>query len=830
VGVINGTDNSETLQGSADNDILYGNAGYDDLYGGDGNDILVGGEGFNRLYGGAGDDIFRVGDRASQTNWSFDQIVDFEQGHDRIDLSAWGISSFAQLERILVTNGFGQPYFNAVYNGQEHSVAISTMAKGDLKATDFIFDTSDTPRTIENSGPLFGANGADTLTGGYLMLGGGGDDRLVATSYGTMMYGEDGNDIFVVAASDSEGSMSGFIMDFQKGADKIDVSGFGVSNFEQISAILKTQGTNDTVFNAYYNTLDRIVTIKNIDAASFTASDFIFDTGGGRHVTGSERSDLLFGSSGADILDGGRDNDVLYGGDGNDILIGGFGKDVLYGQSGDDIFRLQHRTLVSSFSETIIDFEQGSDRIDVSELGIFNFDQLKFLLENRGTSDSYFNAFYHNAEHSVTISNIDKSALKESDFIFADDSSPVIKASGWNDTIFGSSRAEVFDGGKGHDIIFAGGGNDRLISSPGGDILYGQGGKDTFVLAALDKVQGVTIGDFTQGEDRIDVSAWGVTSLDQLATIMHAQDGNTYLIGVNQSQSVYILIENIDPKDFKASDFIFDKGGPRNINGSNWNDLIFGSTGNDRLTGRGGFDTLAGGDGNDTLSSGSFGGVLNGGKGADKLIGSGGLDTASYAGAASGVAANLTAPSSNTGDAKGDTYISIENLTGSSHNDKLTGSSGDNRLSGGVSNDRLYGGKGNDILLGGDGKDFLAGGAGRDIFVFNSKLTSSNVDTIDDFSVKDDNIYLDSKIFTKIGEKFSLGPGEMVRLPTANFQMGTKAKDATDRIIYDKSSGKLWYDADGSAKGAAVLVAVLDKGLAMTSADFHIINYDNLLA
>ena len=53
--------------------------------------------------------------------------------------------------------------------------------------------------------------------------------------------------------------------------------------------------------------------------------------------------------------------------------------------------------------------------------------------------------------------------------------------------------------------------------------------------------------------------------------------------------------------------------------------------------------------------------------------------------------------------------------------------------------------------------------------------------------------------------------------------VGPKAQDAEDRIVYDRLSGKLSYDADGTGAGKAVLVAQLTKGLKMTYADFLVV-------
>ena len=126
-----------------------------------------------------------------------------------------------------------------------------------------------------------------------------------------------------------------------------------------------------------------------------------------------------------------------------------------------------------------------------------------------------------------------------------------------------------------------------------------------------------------------------------------------------------------------------------NLTGSWADDILIGDAGNNVLDGNIGL-------GADTLI---------GGAGADTLIGSGGNDTASYETASSGVIANLADTSVNTGDAAGDTYIGIANLTGSAFDDTLTGDDNSNTLTGGAGNDILDGGAGIDTLVGGVGND-----------------------------------------------------------------------------------------------------------------------------
>ncbi|MBB3019580.1 VCBS repeat-containing protein [Microvirga lupini] len=158
-----------------------------------------------------------------------------------------------------------------------------------------------------------------------------------------------------------------------------------------------------------------------------------------------------------------------------------------------------------------------------------------------------------------------------------------------------------------------------------------------------------------------------------------------------------------------------------------------------------------------------------------------------------------------------------ENVTGTATADVLKGGAGKDVFNGGLGNDKLAGGLGNDTLT---------GGKGRDIFVFDSKLGTSttdrkvNFDTIKDFSVKDDSIYLDNAIFKKLGSGTEAKPKQLSK---SFFTIGDKAKDKNDYVIYNNKTGVLSYDADGSGKGKAIEIAQLSKKLAMTYKDFFVI-------
>ena len=113
----------------------------------------------------------------------------------------------------------------------------------------------------------------------------------------------------------------------------------------------------------------------------------------------------------------------------------------------------------------------------------------------------------------------------------------------------------------------------------------------------------------------------------------------------------------------------------------------------------------------------------------------------------------------------------------------------------------------NDVLVGGNGNDTLTGGLGADTFVFNAQPHSStNHDTITDFQPGQDLLQFSKGVFTTISSTI----GE--HLNANEFWSGngvTSAHDSDDRFIYNSTTGNLYYDADGSGGGAAVLVALI---------------------
>jgi serralysin len=200
--------------------------------------------------------------------------------------------------------------------------------------------------------------------------------------------------------------------------------------------------------------------------------------------------------------------------------------------------------------------------------------------------------------------------------------------------------------------------------------------------------------------------------------------------------------------------------------------------------GLGGNDVLTGGAGNDTLRGGAGGDTHNGGDGSDFI--------SYYDDSESNVSLDNSITA--TGAAVGDTFSSIENISGSNTgNDSLAGNSAANRINGNGGNDTLFGRDGDDVLKGGLGNDTMTGGVGADQFIFDTTLNAStNKDTITSLS-SIDRIVLDNDIFTALGTSFTTDEFRAINTGTSFASV-----DATDNIIYLKSTGQLFYDRDGS--------------------------------
>jgi Ca2+-binding RTX toxin-like protein len=272
----------------------------------------------------------------------------------------------------------------------------------------------------------------------------------------------------------------------------------------------------------------------------------------------------------------------------------------------------------------------------------------------------------------------------------------IIIGTSFNDKIVGSDNTDILVGGAGSDSLYGGAGSDELYGGTGNDFLSGGTGSDYFVGGqGSDTISGGS------GFDMVDYSDEGGKS------------------GITVDLAANTAIDSYGDKDtFSSIERIRGTDFADKLAGNNSDNMFEGGGGDDVIDGLGGNDVLLGGFGNDIISGGSGADMLTGGRGNDTLDGgSGSSDTVDYSLDAGwhGVSVNLTTGNGEDSWGDLDTFVSIENVIGTSFDDWIFGSKGANVITGGAGNDTLTGAGGNDTFVFGTGhgndriNDFNAG-------------------------------------------------------------------------------------------------------------------------
>jgi serralysin len=470
---------------------------------------------------------------------------------------------------------------------------------------------------------------------------------------------------------------------------------------------------------------------------------YIEGTSADDRLNGTSGDDVIRGSDGADMLDGAGGDDRLFGGWGGDTLRGGAGADQLDGEDGDDLLLGGDGddNLGGTLGNDVFDGEGG---IDTASL-VFGYHSPALAFTFSG------NQTYDTAMGTRTLRNVEQLNLHGSrhdddvtggafdDFLFGglgddrlsggdgddtlrgEEGMDTLLGAGGNDSIdseefAGKANDALLDGGAGHDVawiyrnlssraitfsladprtdaggtavrnveairIWTGDGDDRLTGGRHHDQISGAGGSNILKgLAGNDFLDGSGALYGGAGDDTLSISpgrgiADGGDGIDTLWFISH--------------HSTAMRLSLADP----ATDQSVGGARVRNIERL----YIIGGSLSDDVTGGGYDDQLRGGDGDD---------FLQGAGGDDQIDGGLGSDTASYASAQSAVAVSLEERGpQDSGGAGTDTLKGIENLTGSSHDDRLSGSNAANRIDGGLGRDVMVGLSGNDTYVVGEAGD-----------------------------------------------------------------------------------------------------------------------------
>jgi Ca2+-binding RTX toxin-like protein len=284
--------------------------------------------------------------------------------------------------------------------------------------------------------------------------------------------------------------------------------------------------------------------------------------------------------------------------------------------------------------------------------------------------------------------------------------------------------------------------------------------------------------------------------------IQEAVNGGIDTVEATVSYTLTANVENLTLKAF---------GGANNATGNELNNVITGNLLDNQLQGLAGDDTLNGDSGADTLDGGAGNDRMLGGLGNDVYIVTDAGDVVDEAGVLAGSAlfGGVDLVRSSVGFTLGQ---NLENLTlegnaangtGNELNNEIIGNGVANVLEGLAGNDRILGGNGNDILRGGLGNDNLQGDRGRDVmtggdgadrffFDLNAPYNQAAIgkDVIKDFTVGVDKIVLDQTTF-----------GPISKADIAIVADNADAAISKKLITYSEETGKLFFNANGDAKG-----------------------------
>jgi Ca2+-binding RTX toxin-like protein len=519
------------------------------------------------------------------------------------------------------------------------------------------------------------------------------------------------------------------------------------------------------------------------------------------------------------------------------------------------------------------------DHVNVKESAYYSAISLDKPLNNTIANSSFESYGQDNlaTPASVTVTNtaFTRAGSNLDDVITGSARADLMLGGKGSDTLSGAAGDDYLWGGQGADTLSGGDGRDRFAYhsvAEGGDAIAdfqaGQNG-DVIDLSVIAAKQNWADGDvvangyarFVQsGADvlaQVDQDGAGSGGFATVATLLDedvSRFGNanfhanlwdpelTATIPEVPVPEVTVKLPELVPEPVALTDgkLSFDyaqqansaalegDAGDNKLDGNSAHNRLYGNAGNDRLYGLDGDDLLAGGEGDDQLYGGNGSDMLSGGRGADIINGGAGVDTATYVTAAMGVTADLTDSTKNAGEAAGDRFTSIENLTGSNFQDILNGNlsanvlaggGGNDVMNGGAGTDTLTGGEGDDLLNGGAGKDTLTGGAGADSFYFASAAEAG--DTIADFKPGEDHIVLSASGFG-IADPHDVGfqSAAQIYLYQGN-ALYTPSNSPT--LLYNSTTGRLIFDADGTGMQKAQLIATLTNAPHITLDDFLIV-------
>ncbi len=380
---------------------------------------------------------------------------------------------------------------------------------------------------------ISGGDGRDVLAGEAgddLIEGGADNDSLMGGTGADRLYGGTGQDSYWV---DQQGDL--IFEDAGSEADQV----FSTASFylyANLEHLRLTMGAGDLF--GVGNELNNV--IRGNDGANLliagAGDDILF---------GDAANDLLYGQDGTDTLYGGAGIDYLVGGSGDDTLRGGDNADALYGEDGDD-----YLDGGASFDTDILVGGAGNDTLYAIS-GQFNPEQ--DLLDGGAGDDVYWvdtgtDLTFEALGGGIDTVHADVTVANAGVYLYANVENLVLEGT----TTFGvgNELANQLTGNASVNLLLGGAGNDTINGMGGNDVLFGEAGNDIFVFGT--DTDGDVIGDFTQGQDRIDISAFGFSFADAQSNF--SQVGNDGAINLGNGD--FIVLHGVTMANLTAGDFI----------------------------------------------------------------------------------------------------------------------------------------------------------------------------------------------------------------------------------------------------------------------------------
>jgi len=473
---------------------------------------------------------------------------------------------------------------------------------------------------------------------------------------------------------------------------------------------------------------------------------------------GNELNNYITGNSAANVLKGNAGNDTIAGGAGADKMSGGEGDDTYYVDNINDFIDEVSTGYDVIFSSVDFTLAAGLEKLTLVGSAIR-------ATGNTGSGNNLIGNDRDNIINGLTGEDRMEGGLGNDTYYVDDTGDLVVEAAGEgladhivtsvNYTV--STNVENITGAGTANLTLIGNELDnRITGNAAANTLKGGVGNDVLI--------GGSGADSMEGGDGNDI--YSVDNIADLVT--ETSNGGLGGIDIVYSGINYTLGADVEQLILTGSALRgYGNALDNRLVGNSLNNVLYGDVGKDRMEGGKGNDAYYVHDADDVIIESATGGIV------DSIY--------------TGVSYTLPA------------YVERMFAFGSSAI-SLSGNNLHNTLGGNLAANSLRGNAGNDTINGGAGNDSLAGGTGYDVFLFNTALSSStNKDKIVDFSSAYDTIRLENAIFKSLTRTGVLDK--------TSFVLGATAKDSNDFVGYNKNTGDLWYDSNGSKAGGFLTFA-----------------------